>query len=629
MAREARVPPLVDGPVPLKDLQDKARSGLVDIIDSMVGGKAMVFDVEITGPLGLIVPAAVLAEHGVEKMFHLGEGMEEPQSKNILYLARANVMNAQLIAKQIKSYNLQGHMHEYSVFFIPRLTCLCEKVFEEEGVKGDATLGEYPLEFIPFDDDVLSMEMERTYRESAVEGDHSALHSMARGLTNLQATLGSIPRIIGKGVAAEAVKNMCIKMRRERGANVPATGKIRRMVLIDRGVDLLTPMITQVTYEGIIDEVLGIKNNLLSVEVSEKAGAPESKKYILNSSDALHKEMRDIPWPHAAPRIREWVQKMRSDFQNIKEDPGSRSISEMHDFTNRLKQLGSTEKHSNISAPIGKMVPSEEFQARLQMERQIIEDGMLEEGCKYVEDLLFQGGEMMHILRIMCLLSLTNNGLPKKICDNLRRAFLLTFGYENLSMFQYLETAKLLNPRPDSKNIFPSIRRSFNLVYDVEGVTCGPGNAGEGAAKDIGYIYWGYSPLSVRLVELALKQPRPKPGMGDGPDAPGWRGRGAEVLNLLPGQHFDVMLGEDAEVEGVAGPLSRGGDESETVLVVFLGGVTFSEISALRFLTTVSNGKMKFLVATTRLLNGNSWLKSFQDPDVAELMKRAKGSLLS
>ena len=38
------------------------------------------------------------------------------------------------------------------------------------------------------------------------------------------------------------------------------TGSIDSMVVIDRQVDLVTPMCTQLTYEGLIDEVIGIKN---------------------------------------------------------------------------------------------------------------------------------------------------------------------------------------------------------------------------------------------------------------------------------------------------------------------------------------------------------------------------------
>jgi vacuolar protein sorting-associated protein 33A len=35
--------------------------------------------------------------------------------------------------------------------------------------------------------------------------------------------------------------------------------KIDRLILIDREVDMVTPMVTQITYEGLIDEVTGIK----------------------------------------------------------------------------------------------------------------------------------------------------------------------------------------------------------------------------------------------------------------------------------------------------------------------------------------------------------------------------------
>lgn len=273
----------------------------------------------------------------------------------------------------------------------------------------------------------------------------------------------------------------------------------------------------------------------LGNQVPQKAGSLEAKKCILNSNDALHKEMRDIPWPHAAPRIRAWVQKMQADYQNIKEDTASKTVSEMHDFTNRLKQLGSAEMHSNICSPIGKLVPSEDFQARLQIERQvhcnkiiyfvlclcesypgkilgfwelsphksccppsaacknkhkslydyypmpmftvvkcyfqIIEEGTTEEGCKFVEDLLYQGRiTFPTTIRLLCLLSLVNNGIPKKLCEQLRRTLLLVFGYENLTTLNHLERAKLLIPRPDSKNPFTAVRRAFHLVYDVEQV---------------------------------------------------------------------------------------------------------------------------------------------------------------
>lgn len=32
------------------------------------------------------------------------------------------------------------------------------------------------------------------------------------------------------------------------------------MIVIDRSVDMVTPLCTQLTYEGLVDEVVGIKN---------------------------------------------------------------------------------------------------------------------------------------------------------------------------------------------------------------------------------------------------------------------------------------------------------------------------------------------------------------------------------
>jgi hypothetical protein len=56
------------------------------------------------------------------------------------------------------------------------------------------------------------------------------------------------------------------------------------------------------------------------------------------------------------------------------------------------------------------------------------------------------------------------------------------------------------------------------------------------------------------------------------------------------------------------------GDSSRLVaLVIFIGGVTFAEISALRFLSAQEGMKYDFIVATTKLINGQNLLKTFID----------------
>ena len=53
---------------------------------------------------------------------------------------------------------------EYAVYFLPRRTIACERIFQEQGVYGDIVAGELPISFIPFECDVLSLEMGSAFR---------------------------------------------------------------------------------------------------------------------------------------------------------------------------------------------------------------------------------------------------------------------------------------------------------------------------------------------------------------------------------------------------------------------------------------------------------------------------------
>ena len=75
----------------------------------------------------------------------------------------------------IVAHHRMGSKLEYSVFFMPRRTMVCEKVFHEEGIFADVTLAEYPLDFIPFDSDILSLELDTAYKASL----HGSAGSMA------------------------------------------------------------------------------------------------------------------------------------------------------------------------------------------------------------------------------------------------------------------------------------------------------------------------------------------------------------------------------------------------------------------------------------------------------------------
>jgi len=67
---------------------------------------------------------------------------------------------------QIKQTNdTSSSSYTYTLVLVPRRTTLCDRILEEEGVLGDLTITSYNLEFIPLEDDLLSLEMDNVWRE--------------------------------------------------------------------------------------------------------------------------------------------------------------------------------------------------------------------------------------------------------------------------------------------------------------------------------------------------------------------------------------------------------------------------------------------------------------------------------
>ena len=83
---------------------------------------------------------------------------------------------------------------------MPRRTMVCEKVFQEEGIAADVTLSEYPLDFIPFDSDILSLELDGAYKAS---GDPSAFLSPMTVDINVELTVGSIVQLTAHGISCK------------------------------------------------------------------------------------------------------------------------------------------------------------------------------------------------------------------------------------------------------------------------------------------------------------------------------------------------------------------------------------------------------------------------------------------
>lgn len=169
---------------------------------------------------------------------------------------------------------------------------------------GDLAFAEVELGFVPAERDLLLVEAGDLVRDVAVEGDAGELLHVARALHRLQGLCGTIPLVKGKGPLARQLADVLLRLRREKGPQAPAVSSARpqidALIVLDRSVDLVTPLCTQLTYEGLCDEIIRIVNG--AIELPSDADPTSVKKVRLNSSDALFQQLRDLDFGRAQIR---------------------------------------------------------------------------------------------------------------------------------------------------------------------------------------------------------------------------------------------------------------------------------------------------------------------------------------
>ncbi|KAJ8765964.1 hypothetical protein K2173_020480 [Erythroxylum novogranatense] len=591
----AQIPSLDNSSLNLKYVREQSQRELVNILKNIRGKKCLVIDPQLSGSLSLIVPTSTLKDNGVE-LRHLEAEIIQTDCTKVIYLVRSRFNLMRFICSNVHNDISKGIQREYYLYFVPRREVVCEKVLEEEKVHHLITIGEYPLYMVPLDEDVLSFELDFANKECQVDGDTSSLWHIAKGIHKLESLFGVIPNVRAKGKASVRVADILNHMQVEEPVNSPdiAVSEINTLILIDREIDMVTPMCSQLTYEGLLDEFLHVSSGSVELDASIMGGQQEGKKMKvpLNSSDKLFKEIRDLNFEVVVQVLRQKATSMKQDYTEM--TTTNQTVSELKDFVKKLNSLPEMTRHINLAQHLSTFTSKQTFLARLDMEHTIVEAQSYDICFEYIEELIHKQEPLVSVLRMLILFSVTNSGLPKKHFDYLRRELLHSYGFEHIAMLHNLEKAGLLK-KQESKSNWLTIKRALQLVEDTD--TANP--------NDIAYVFSGYAPLSVRLVQNAVRS--------------GWRPI-EEILKLLPGPHSEVKRGGFSSspsfdtLRGNSTALDRPTHGRRSiVLVVFVGGVTFAEISALRFLSAQEGMAYDPIIMTTKIVNGNTLAETYME----------------
>ncbi|KAH7252390.1 Sec1-like protein [Fusarium tricinctum] len=635
----------------IEQIRNKARKDLLYLLEGVRGKKNVILDQSLVGPIGTIVKVAVLQEYGVDKFFILENDNADTSQRNVVFISRGECgRHAESIAAQIKRIQRESQTgHDFHIFWVPRRTLVSDKLLEEAGVLGDVNIAELPLSFFPLEKDVLSLELDGSFRDLYLSKDVTPNFLMAKALMEIQQNHGLFPRVIGKGDNAKRVADLLSRMRQEllAGEDTAEANKIgltpsttnESVVIIDREVDFVTPLLTQLTYEGLIDEVFEIHNNQTKVDTTV-VGAPaqastatsQSRKRTvqLDSSDKLYEQLRDANFAIVGSllnKVARRLQKVQSDYETKQK---SKTIAELKDFVSQLpgyqQEQQSVKIHTGLAEEIIKHTRTDQFKGLLEVQQNLAAGADPSGQFDGIEELIARDAPIAQTLRLLCIYSCISGGIRPKEFDQFRRLILQGYGYQHLLTLNNLEKLQLflskssplagMIPIPGNtasitgnKTNYTYLRKQLRLIVD---------EVQEDDPNDVSYVYSGYAPLSIRLVQCILQKQyllsvtkgnsASAAGAPAGVGTQGWQGFDEAVKHVRGQTFYEHQKGEDKAVKARA--LLSGSGNKQTVFVVFVGGITFTEIAALRFIAKQEEGRRNIVICTTSIINGNKMMEA-------------------
>lgn len=238
----------------------------------------------------------------------------------------------------------------------------------------------------------------------------------------------------------------------------------------------------------------------------------------------------------------------------------------------------------------------------LGLQEDVMSDNRTKEYFLYLEDAIARQFDIVTVIRLCCLYSVMQDGLPEKEFQQLQKQFLQAYGYRHLPTLKYLQRLGIFNQKDAKINLEPLLPDKLVRVANVASLKSErvafrkicqrlnllphelPTNQ-SGLVKEEqhpSYVFGGiYIPLVYQLVEKCLKEK--EPSLGD----------------------FARCFGNTLRIADCSHPQwSKRGK----ILVCFIGGVTYAEVASLDLLSRQLGRNI--VVATTSTVCGPTFIES-------------------
>ena len=482
---------------------------------------------------------------------------------------------------------------EFNIIFIPGETYEITDFLIYNDLDYRFNIYNYNIDIIPIDNDLLSLEKENNFRKIYLEKDLSSINDLANNLIKLEACFGKVRHKYIKGSKAKLFNELLIK--KEVESNLKDKEEVFGMIVFDRSIDFITPLLTNYTYEGLIDEYYGIDKGNIIIDESyfrekKKIGNEVDKRILYSlasNSNEFFSKVRCMNFLDAHKYLievrkffSEKAKETKTDNEKVDFIKVQKTIEDINTFISLYRSpiLINTKFMDKI---FNENIKGENIIYR--EKESIFLCGNIPKNIEiYYSDYMSEKKNLLNILNLMCIHSLTQGGI--KDYYSLKRDILNIYGYQNIFLLRDLESMELLKPKINIKKqelTYEQISGKLDLINP---------NFSKEKITDCSYIFQGYCPITLRLIELVLE---------------GKWNKMKETINKMPGE--TIFPSNEKEI-------LQQNQKIKTIFVVFIGGVTYTEIEGIRYLNIKLknsfensknnlNSKIQLIIVTDEILN--------------------------
>jgi hypothetical protein len=248
---------------------------------------------------------------------------------------------------------------------------------------------------------------------------------------------------IGMGPYSQSILRMQTEFERVYAHNLKAHNRteadIPTLIVMDRSLDFVTPLMFPLSYEGVLDELFGIKGRTI-IFGSQVTGKDPTKHAL--SADPIFDKVRNL---HFSQVVSSLLAKER-EIRRMQDESAGLNLQAMKAFvTKDLQRIQALKKTLTLHFGAFESIiqdKSTDLKKMVDIQENILESVDNRETQNFLEDAMSRGFDPVNILRLFCLCTLAHDGLRDS--KSLRTQFVQSYGFKHLITLHNLETMGLL-----------------------------------------------------------------------------------------------------------------------------------------------------------------------------------------